>query len=86
MKKLVYMTAIVVIAALTSCGGHSGATGEQIDRAKEEAHEMLNNTKQQDAPATTTKSAEMNNPADANAPETVEVGQTEVIVSETPDE
>ena len=49
MKKIILSAAIASVLVLSSCGGHSGATGEQIDKAKEEAKEMLEQTKK--APA-----------------------------------
>ncbi|MCM1320132.1 MAG: hypothetical protein NC217_07085 [Muribaculaceae bacterium] len=65
MKKVIFSAAIVAVLALTSCGGHSGATGEQIDKAKKEAKEMLDNTKK--SAAQQTEKTQVQQPA-AEAP------------------
>ncbi|MCM1005774.1 MAG: hypothetical protein NC402_05695 [Prevotella sp.] len=44
MKRTIYTLSAVCVLLLTSCGGHSGKTGEQIDNAHEQAKQMLQKT------------------------------------------
>lgn len=67
MNKILLTSAIAAVLALTSCGGHSGATGEQIDKAKEEAREMLNNTSHRAAQPQPEKQAETQKTSTAEA-------------------
>lgn len=46
MKNLLFTAGLLAALALTSCGGPSGASGEQVDKAYEDWNEMKENLQQ----------------------------------------